>query len=237
MGARQARRTRHKPFFPAPNEIDSKKLAAHLTELGIAPQRRDEMVKMAINAVLRYGQPRDHVGLRNTLSGFSKAAQKLLKCIPEIGTEESIEFLNAIEGTFPKEESREDPTAVGPVRMKVLKYDEANDRLRRFYELRQTLEMSKAAAEEASARMTKSGAPSAKIPFVKELKIIWEEGVGKARSSGAACWEHPGSKFAYFVKICIQMMPRTDEFERDFGGLISRAVGAKPPRKILSFTT
>jgi hypothetical protein len=220
------RAKRAEPFFPAPGELDSRDLATYLTEQGISRQRRDEMIEKAINAVLRYGQPYEHARLRFRLEDFSKAAKKLRRCIPPLGSDEFVEFLNAIAGTFPKEEQCDRDTDIGKIKYTKLLFDEANDFLPNFYKLPKTLETLEAAANKKLAEIAQSGHPSTKIKFVKELKEIWEQGTCKpAGASGVGKFKNPRSHFGKFVKLCVLMMPDYKEFEPDFTGLLRRALG------------
>jgi hypothetical protein len=225
-----------KPFFPLPGEIDTRSLAAYLTEQGIDRQRRDEMIKKVINAILRYGQPYVYTRLKSRLENAAKAARELRQSMPKLGTLEYVEFLNAIEGTFPKEELYECDTDIGIIKYTKPLFDEANDRLRKFFELPATLEMLEAAANERLAEIAQPGHPSTKIKPARELKEIWERGTGKpAGASGFGKFKNPRSYFGDFVKLCVEMMPNYKEFETDFGGLLIRALRdgvSKPAPKI-----
>jgi len=193
------------PFFPAPGEIDTSRLSAFLSKEGVDLQRIDTMIARAKNAVLRYGQPHDHMRLKCRLETVSAAAEKLIESLPSLGSIEYVEFVSAIASTIPQE---------------------FNERMRGFWHLPMTLEMLKDSAKSNLVSMARPGAPSAKISFVRELMIIWLEGTGKnPGASGAGTFDKPRSRFGKFVKLCVQMIPADHrEFENDFGGLLRRAL-------------
>jgi hypothetical protein len=205
------------PFGLHPSQIDHGQLQLFLEKQNVDPGRRGQLINDFTDAIDRYttDRERDHTRLTLRLENVRAAAQTLVEAMPKLGSKEYVWLLNAM---IPP---------VTPI---------TNERLRGFYDLPVTLEMIRAVADGALAKLKSRqgrpvGAPGA---FADRLARAWLRGTGQIpRISGATTFDMPRGAFAKFVKIAICALPDGIEFEAGFGDLLRSAVKrvAKQPRK------
>jgi hypothetical protein len=205
-------------FSLTPSEMDHGPLSAFLEQHGVDAGHRDQMIGDVKIAICRYGHAQEHELLKGHLENFVVAVGKLEAAMPKLGSEAYVRFTGAILSALPPA----DATA-------------ANARVREFSLLPTTLGMICAAAADALKKLKKNGRPqTSKKNFVNELKTAWVRGTGKKPGiSGRTTFKKPITMFEQFVRIAMDMLPDSTEFETGFADLVrgSRRV-AKPSQKI-----
>jgi hypothetical protein len=201
-------------WMPAPSEIDRSALYRFLEQQGIETWQRELLVQDVVNAVFKFGTHPKRRPLRSDLAKVLKAAKRLQKTLPPLGTNGFCYLYSEYMRLLP----------VPPPSHKPNERDRALAFYNLGFELQKVIDGATDVLKNLSANNGRPLEPE-RI-FVASLAHAWVERTGQRPTySGEMCFDAPAPDFGKFVKISSEMIAAPKDFESGFADLIRRAVG------------